>query len=90
MLFRTLSDDFVSGSFPGKLARLRVDLAEQLENVVQDFARLGMITGNDTLKVFGDFGQQGHVCCVIQGSSPISAIEIDGPSKIWVLLRSVK
>ena len=90
MLFRALSDDFVSGIFPGKLARLRVDLAEQLENVVQELARVGVLTGHDTLKVFGDFGEQGHVCCVVHGTSPISAIEIDGPCKIWVLLRSVK
>ena len=88
-LFRCLSDDFVSGLYPGKLARLRVDLAEQLESVVQDFASVGMITGHDTLKVFGDFGQKGHVCCVVQGTSPVSAIEIDGPNNIYVLLRGV-
>ena len=89
-LFRTLSDDFVSGLYPGKLARLRVDLAEQLEGVVEDFVRVGVITGNDVLKVFGDFGQKGHVCCIVQGSSPVSAIEIDGPNNIYVLLRGVK
>lgn len=85
MLFRALTDDFCSGRFPGKLARLRVDLAEQLEGVVQDFARVGILTGNERFQVFSDFGSRGHVCCVVHGSLLIEAIEIDGPNKIWVL-----
>lgn len=90
MSFRRLSDDFVSGSYPGKSAYLEVALAEQLERVVQDLAGVGMISGHDTLKVLDDFGEKGHVCCVVQGTSPIGSIEIDGPLKIWVLFRSVK
>lgn len=89
MLFRALSDDFESLSFPGKLARLRVDLAEQLESIIQNLARHGVVTANDRLKVSGDFNEVGHVCCVVQGTSPISAIEIDSVGKVYILLRAM-
>lgn len=88
MLFRALSDDFQSLAFPGKLARLRVDLAEQLESIIQQLALHGVISGDDLLKVSGDFGQKDHVCCVVQGSSPISAIEIDSVGKVYILLNA--
>ena len=89
MLFRVLSDDFESGLFPRKCARLPVRLAQLLECIVQQLARVGVIAGDDRLSVFNDFGKKGHVCCVIHGgSSCLHAIEIDSAERIVLLLRT--
>ena len=87
MLFTRLSDDFRSLRFPGKPAHLPVALAQQLECIMQECARIGMLRGNESLYVSGDFGQQGHVCCVVHGDTPLMAIEIDGPNSYYFIFK---